>query len=72
MLEVDSGSLGSVLNRNNCPSQQLQQMQAIEPAVASNEINGIRRGGWNVFRDMRNGSSLSASVVRAEHYILWM
>jgi uncharacterized protein (DUF1499 family) len=44
VLEVDSGSLSSVLNRNNCPSQQLQQMQAIEPAVASNEINGIRRG----------------------------
>ncbi|PNF41377.1 hypothetical protein B7P43_G14433 [Cryptotermes secundus] len=51
VLEVDSGSLGSVLNRNNCPSQQLQQMQAIEPVVASNEINGIRRGDIPVIHD---------------------
>jgi hypothetical protein len=52
VLEVDSGSLASVLNRNNCPIEQLHQMQAIEPEVTTNEINGIRRGVYNWFSDM--------------------
>ncbi|PSN35512.1 Thrombospondin-4 [Blattella germanica] len=62
-LEVDSGTLSSVLNRNNCPTNHLQ-MQAIEPEVTTNEINSIRRGDIPVIHDCDERDNLVLKTLK--------